>query len=155
MGIHPKIVSERLGQSSIGITLDISSRTGFDVELFTDRRLMTERRELDSNERQILETILRQWSAPGVEELQLQVPGTVVVGGLPTLLDLEMDKSLPSASLKDGPVQTRAIVVGSDDAPEGEILIWVRDGYLSGLEYAWVTNEPPAGFPSASRVRVT
>ena len=31
--------------------------------------------------------------------------------------------------------------------------MWVKDGYLSALEHAWVTEEMPQEFPSVERLR--
>jgi hypothetical protein len=39
--------------------------------------------------------------------------------------------------------------------PLGEIVVWVTAGYLSDLEFAWVTDDIPAAIPSPERIRVT
>jgi hypothetical protein len=51
-------------------------------------------------------------------------------------------------------VPGRAFVSSEAGEPLGEILIWVENGYLSALEYAWVTDEAPDGLPSLELVEV-
>jgi hypothetical protein len=34
------------------------------------------------------------------------------------------------------------------------VIIWVRDGYLAGLEYAWWCDPAPSEMPDADRVRM-
>jgi hypothetical protein len=35
------------------------------------------------------------------------------------------------------------------------LLVWVDDGYISGLEYGWVTDQPPADLPPLGLLRST
>ncbi|GEM31919.1 hypothetical protein NN3_29260 [Nocardia neocaledoniensis NBRC 108232] len=39
-------------------------------------------------------------------------------------------------------------------SPVGELIVWVEDGWLSGIEYAWYTDERPAALPDPDRVEV-
>jgi hypothetical protein len=41
-----------------------------------------------------------------------------------------------------------------DDAGEyvGEVIVWATDGYLSAIEYAWVTDDPPTSLPDVTRM---
>lgn len=74
-------------------------------------------------------------------------------GGIPTLLELRVEASAPAAKCNDGPIPVRALVEGSDEEIEGEVLLWVRDGYLSGLEFAWFTDDAPTRMPTAESIR--
>ena len=47
----------------------------------------------------------------------------------------------------------RAIVESPAAEPLGELIIWIHDGFLAGLEYAWYTDEPPNSLPEPTRVR--
>jgi hypothetical protein len=73
------------------------------------------------------------------------------IGGIPTLLDLAVRGSPQASPVRDGPIPVRTLV-GTEEALEGEILVWVKDGYLSGLEFAWFTDDPPSAFPPAERL---
>ena len=44
----------------------------------------------------------------------------------------------------DGPLPVRAFV-NKDSGYQGEIIVWITDGRISGLEHAWVTDDPRSG----------
>ncbi len=111
------------------------------------------RRNLSPDESGLLLTFLETRSFPGADALAAQVGLAQVDGGIPTLLDLIVDPSATPSVCADGPVPGRALVDGPGGEPVGEILVWVKDGYLSGLEYAWYTDEAPAAMPSLDRVQ--
>lgn len=114
----------------------------------------TKPRNLNEAERSLLEYLLAQWRIVGARELEAQVDSVRVVGGLPTLLDLQVSGNAAKVDVADGPIPVRAFVIGPNGEVEGEILVWVKDGYLSGIEYAWYTDEAPSGIPSTDRIRV-
>ncbi|WP_225446707.1 hypothetical protein [Streptacidiphilus sp. PB12-B1b] len=37
----------------------------------------------------------------------------------------------------------------------GELLVWIEDGVLAALEYAWITDEMPAALSAVERIRLT
>lgn len=113
-----------------------------------------EPRNLNEAERALLKFLLADERFAGARELAAQVGGVTVLGGLPTLLDLQVSRNAARTALADGPIPLRALVAGPDDEIEGEILVWVNDGYLSGLEYAWYTDEAPSEVPSVDRIRI-
>jgi hypothetical protein len=115
---------------------------------------MTVQRDLTVGERDVLLKLLGEITFPGAGELRAQLPATKVIGGLPTFLDLAVDRSAPRADHPNGPIPGRAFVVGEAGQPEGELLVWVKEGYLSRLEFAWITDEPPDKMPPAERIRV-
>ncbi len=73
-------------------------------------------------------------------------------GGRSTLLELEVDTALPASALPNGPIPVEALVGDSAGEVEGRILIWVSDGYLAGLEFAWFTDVAPHGFPKSKQI---
>jgi hypothetical protein len=115
---------------------------------------MVEPRNLTPSERALVELILGKGSFEGARELAAQAEDARVIGGLPTLLDLEVPESSPAAPINDGPVPVRAFVEGMDMQVEGEILIWVKYGRLSGLEFAWYTDFIPDELPRPNYVRI-
>lgn len=36
----------------------------------------------------------------------------------------------------------------------GEVLVWVGGGYLSAIEYAWVTDKTPDRLPDVSAMKL-
>jgi hypothetical protein len=113
-----------------------------------------EPRDLSDNERGILVRILSEVAFDGSHELLSQVGSARITGGLPMFVDLSVDRSSRPARIKHAPVPVRAVVEGASGEVEGEILVWVTDGYLSGLEFAWVTDEMPRAMPSPERLRI-
>jgi hypothetical protein len=114
-------------------------------------------RELAPRERDALTRILEAASFAGASELRGQVPDTrVVVGDVPLFLDLEVESptAAPASALPDGPIPTRALVQPPDREPIGELLVWVTAGYLSGLEFAWVTEDMPTGLPPVDHLQI-
>jgi hypothetical protein len=111
-------------------------------------------RDLTPNEHALLKFILGKASFEGAPELAGQIQGTKVTGGLPTLLDLEAPRDSPEAAVPDGPAPIRAFVEGTDGQADGEILIWVTHGRLSGLEFAWYTDTAPTEMPDPSSIRL-
>ncbi len=93
----------------------------------------------------------------GADELRAQIPYCQVTGtwveGLPSV-DLTVTGSIGKASVVDGEIPTASEV--RNDAGEyiGEITVWVANGYLSAIEYAWVTDNPPLKLPAPSNMKL-
>lgn len=113
-----------------------------------------EPRSLNQAELDLLKRLLTEGRFPGAPDLVDQLDGASIRGGLPTLLDLQVANGAARAPISDGPVPLRALVVNPDGEVEGEIIIWVKDGYLSGLEHAWYTDDTPTEMPSVDRIRI-
>lgn len=111
-------------------------------------------RAFTPRERDVVVRLLEGATFPGSAELRAQVPATKVIGGISTYFDLVVDGSVPRANSPDGPIPGRAFVEGETGEPEGELLLWVKEGHLSGLEFAWVADEPPKEMPPPERVRI-
>jgi hypothetical protein len=103
--------------------------------------------------RQLLLRVLESASFPGSEDLRAQIPFVEVTGGPITLLDLAVGAG-PKSAARNGPIPIRAIVTSYTGEPAGELLLWVKDGYLSGLEFAWVTDQQPESLPSIDHVQI-
>jgi hypothetical protein len=104
--------------------------------------------------RQLLQRVLESASFPGSEDLRAQIPFVEVIDGPITVVDFTV-RAGPKSAARNGPIPIRAIVTSSTGEPVGELLIWVTDGYLSGLEFAWVTDQPPESLPSIDHVQIT
>jgi hypothetical protein len=63
-------------------------------------------------------------------------------------------ESAGKAELPDGPIPGRFPVQGPSGAHIGELLVWVTDGRISGLEYAWFTDEPPSQLPDPQDIEI-
>lgn len=93
-----------------------------------------------------------------VSALRAQVPATVAVepwSAGSASLHLSVASGAPKSQHRDGPVAVDAWVHDASGNVLGTLVVWVTDGYLSGLEYGWVTDSPPTALPDPSLVRVT
>jgi hypothetical protein len=111
-------------------------------------------RPLTPEERAVLVQILRENRFPAAVALAAQLPLVIAAGGTPTVVNLMVEGAVAPADCADGPVPGRAIVESPDGESIGEVLVWVNSGRLSGLEYAWYTEQPPEAMPPAERLRL-
>lgn len=110
-------------------------------------------RPLDNRERETALRVLHAARVPGIDELVDQIHRAQVRGGVLTFLELEVPQTAARSTCPDGPVPVRALVTRQDGEPTGEILLWVADGYLSGFEFAWFTDDAPTEWPSPEQVQ--
>jgi hypothetical protein len=108
----------------------------------------------DERTRLVAAEVIKGSSVDGADALLDQLPATRVLGGLPTFLDLAVAPSAPRSRCPDGPLPGSAVVLDDSGQPIGEILVWVEHGYLSAVEYAWYTDEPPLEWPSPEALRL-
>jgi hypothetical protein len=74
-------------------------------------------------------------------------------GGPLTMRELAIPASARPASILDGPLPVRAFASDEIGNLLGELLVWVSDGYLSTIEYAWYTDSVPTELPAPSQLR--
>ena len=71
-------------------------------------------------------------------------------------IDLRVREPEQRASLPARLVPVDARVLDASGEYAGELLVWVEDGaVLAGLEYAWVTDEPPLHLPAVENIHIT
>ena len=84
---------------------------------------------------------------PGVAELREQAVDVQVVGrcecGCPSIY-LATTRDHRPAAIADGLVRSELRVSSVADAPEGDVILFVKDGRLSYLEYVYYTDAPPS-----------
>jgi hypothetical protein len=114
-------------------------------------------RELNDAERSVLRRILEASSIVGATQLLQQISHarvTAVWNRESPSVDIKVSETAGKAELSDGPIPGRFPVKGPSDSYIGEILVWVTDGRISGLEYAWFTDEPPTQLPDIRAIEV-
>ena len=104
-------------------------------------------RALHPRERDALAALLASEFA-GARELRAQAE-TVLAASDSLVVDLVVDESLPRAVVSRR-VPVEAAVDGAGYL--GGLILLVDDGRLSALEYWWITQEAPDGFPPASAI---
>lgn len=114
-------------------------------------------RQLHSDEVDLVNFILSA-QFTGVEALREQVSGLRAVGkcecGCPTI-DLAADpNAIPADGLGQRVLPIEAVVRPGGDEPPGEVIIFADDGLLSGLEYVYYSEAPPAEWPDLERLKL-
>ncbi|MEU2014345.1 hypothetical protein, partial [Nocardia sp. NPDC019302] len=93
--------------------------------------------------------------APGATEYLAQVPYAQVVAtwgvGSPSV-DLSVRPGAVQASGAPDGIFASGAVTDRDGSPIGEVILWVQNGWLSGIEYAWYTDERPRALPEPDRI---
>jgi hypothetical protein len=112
-------------------------------------------RSLATEERAVLDLLLA-LDFPGAGALRRQVDKAEVVGrcdcGCPSI-HISVPEAVPSAALPDGVVPAELRVTPVGDEPEGDVILFVRNGRLDYLEYVFYTDDPPRAWPNISRLR--
>ena len=113
-------------------------------------------RPLTKIERKTLETLLSV-DFTGVSALREQIPLARAAGSTsrsaPTF-DIIVPKDAPR-SIPRNMAPIRAFAFDSSHEYTGEFILWLTDGHLSQLEYAWVTDETPRSLPDPCRIQVS
>lgn len=113
-------------------------------------------RPLSGDEARVLRLLLAA-DAETYETLLGQLPFAHVtrvwIEGLPSI-DIELAAGAPKALLQAGVLPVQGDVTNDDGEFTGLILVWVEDGGLAGLEYAWHSDDPPTARPSNERIAV-
>jgi hypothetical protein len=111
-------------------------------------------RALSLSEHAALLWVLRALPDGGKAELlYAQSMAAAVQGGPLTMRELAIPSSCAAAPIPDGPLNVRAVAYDDDGTLLGELLVWVTDGYLSAIEYAWYTDSAPTELPAPRQLR--
>ncbi|MFD6155196.1 hypothetical protein ACFWF7_16050 [Nocardia sp. NPDC060256] len=96
---------------------------------------------------EIIDRFVRSSNLLGRDELLAQLDtATAAPTTAKWIIDITVSPGAAKADISDGPLPVGARVFDGSDY-QGEILVWVTDGLLSGLEYAWVTDVSPTHWP--------
>lgn len=112
-------------------------------------RVPVKPRPLTAEERAVAEQIL-EVDFPGAPELRHQLDQVRVValwGSNSVSVDLRVTGDAPRAPIPTGVAPVTCTVIDEEGELVGEIILWTESGMLSGLEYAWYGDRPPASFP--------
>lgn len=110
-------------------------------------------RKISPEELAVISAIVSVPGAPDAPALFEELGEAVVFNETDWILDIRTPGAGPIVELPNGPLPVRAFVPNRETY-RGEIIVWVNEGRLSGLEYAWVTDEPPTRWPHPSELEV-
>jgi hypothetical protein len=110
-------------------------------------------RPISSEEAAVIRSILSQADIRRSGPLIADLDGALVANATTWILDVKVSNNDEGADLPNGPFPARALVPNSAEY-QGEVIIWITDGHLSGLEYAWLSDNPPTRWPRADEMEV-
>jgi hypothetical protein len=115
---------------------------------------MTDARPISSEEAAVITAIVSTSGVPSGQGLINDLDGAAVSHSAPWILHIQPATEAPGVDLPDGPFPADAAVPNSANY-QGEIIIWIKNGHLDGLEYAWVTDEPPTRWPRPDEMEIS
>lgn len=107
--------------------------------------------EID-NVKKIIRHILSRSGLTDTSVLEDQADRITSTSGPPTMTTLTIEDGARTQR-PDGPLPVDAEVF-DNDLSLGELLLWVRDGKLDLLEFAWWSDDRPAALPTLSAIKV-
>lgn len=110
-------------------------------------------RAISPAESALVAAILLGSNVPHAGGMVKDIDGARVSIGPGWVLDVDIPGSELRSSLPDGPFPGRVFVPNSVEY-RGEIIIWITDGKISGLEYAWITDQPPTRWPHLDEIQI-
>jgi len=96
---------------------------------------------------------LGRYLVAGVGEGRDDLDGALVANETAWILDVKVSNKGAGADLPNGPFPAQAFVPNSAEY-EGEVIIWITGGHVSGLGYAWVSDNPPTRWPRADEMQI-
>ena len=114
---------------------------------------MTVWRPIAAEESTVIRAVLAGNNISEVHDLPHQLDGALVSHTTPWILDIKVSARVTAVDLPDGPFPARAFVPNRA-AYQGEIIVWIAEGRLAGLEYAWVSDESPTRWPEPREMEI-
>jgi hypothetical protein len=109
-------------------------------------------RPVSSEEAAVIRSILAQADIRRSGPLIADLDGALVANEATRILDVKVSNKGEGADLPNGPFPAQAFVPKSAEY-QGEVIIWIADEHVSGLEYAWMSDDPPVRWPEPTRWR--
>lgn len=110
-------------------------------------------RPISPEEDAVIRSILSQADIAHSGALLANLDGALVANETRWILDVKASNNEVGVDLPNGPFPAQALVPNSAEY-QGEVIIWLTDGRISGLEYAWVSDDPPTRWPRADEMEV-
>ena len=108
-------------------------------------------RPISTEEEAVIRTILCRAKIRGTRVLLDQLERAMVSHSTEWVLNVAAAGG--SSELPSGPFPARTLIKSSAGY-HGEIIVWIADGLVSGLEYAWIGDKPPMRWPRPEEIDV-
>ncbi len=110
-------------------------------------------RPMAADEADVVRCIITAADFPGSRALIESLGEALVRRSTPWILDVKTAGRTAVTGFPNGPFPARALVQDSAGY-QGEIIVWLADGRVSGLEYAWVSDDAPSRWPRSDEMEV-
>ena len=110
-------------------------------------------RAISPAEAAVIVAILSGSNVAGCSGMAVNIDRAQVSAETGWILDISNPHNDISTDIPDGPFPGRAFVPNSADY-RGEVILWMKDGKICGLEYAWITDEPPTRWPHPEEIQI-
>jgi hypothetical protein len=117
----------------------------------------TDPRPLSEAERRVLAYVLS-IEFTGASELRSQLDQVEVIAQWSldsTSVDFRVRDATARSSQRVGIIPVNAHVLDESGEYVGELLVWLEDGVLAGLEYVWITGDMPRVLPDIEQIRLS
>ncbi len=101
----------------------------------------------------VVRSILSQADIRHSGPLIADLDGALVANETTWILDVKVSNKDEGADLPNEPFPAQAFVPNSMEY-QGEVIIWITDGHVSGLEYAWVSDNGPTRWPRVYEMEI-
>lgn len=108
---------------------------------------------MSPQEAEVIRTVVAKANSNVRDALTADLDGAMVSNETPWILDVAASRGGDGSGLPDGPFPARAFVPSNANYL-GEIIVWLTNGHVSGLEYAWFSDHPPTEWPPPDQVEV-
>jgi hypothetical protein len=110
-------------------------------------------RPISPEQAAVVRSILSQADTRRSGPLIADLDGALVADETTWILDVKVSNKSEGADLPNGPFPAQAFVPNRAEY-QGEVIIWLTSGHVSGLEYAWVSDNPPTRWPRADEMEL-
>lgn len=110
-------------------------------------------RPLSPQESAVIRAIVSGADNADIALLADELDGALVPWAADWILDVRPLSTGQGSGLPGGPLAARAFVP-NQVSYKGEVIIWFTDGHLSGLEYAWISDELRTRWPLPNEMEI-
>jgi len=108
---------------------------------------------MSPQETEVIRAVVSEASPSVRDALIADLDGAMVSNETKWILDVATFDAGSGSGLPDGPFPARAFVPCNANY-QGEVIVWLTNGHVSGLEYAWITDDPPTDWPRPDQMEV-
>jgi hypothetical protein len=110
-------------------------------------------RDISPEESAVITAIITRSGIPEAQSLLAELDGARVAHDSQWVINVTPQNLVAPVPFADGPFPAHGDVTGGSTY-QGEVIVWVKDGHLDGMEFAWVSDTPPSRWPRPDEMDV-